>query len=303
MLIASNCKPQNLSTAYFLITAVFIRVFTNPAANVFQKKLTRDQHPLFINTLTYFILALVSLLLLRGQNLSALPKAFWIFSVLGGIAGALGNGFIIRALETGDLSVLGPINAWKSIVGLIIAFLLIGELPNAWGFLGVALIFIGSYFVLDTGPERFHWGIFKQPAIKYRLLALVLTGTQAVFDKRIIQVSDQTMAFVSWCVFGFLFSALFLAFRKVEVKKEIAKIDSAAFLKYIALAACVGIMTLSTNYCFAHMPVGEALALFQLSILLSVFFGYHFFQERDLWKKLVGAMIMIGGSMLIILLR
>lgn len=280
-----------------------IRVLSNPAANVFQKKLTKRQHPLFINTLSYFILALVSLVLLRGQDLSALPRDYWTFSILGGIAGALGNGFIIRALETGDLSVLGPINAWKSIVGIFIAFLLIGELPNAWGFAGIALIIAGSYVVLDTGTERFHWGVFKQPAIRYRLLALLLTGTQAVFDKRIIQASDQRMAFVSWCVFGALFSALFMAFRKVQVKDEISKIDGGTILKYVGLASCVGIMTLSTNYCFAHMPVGEALALFQLSILISVFFGWHFFQEKDLWKKLLGALIMIGGSLLIILLK
>jgi drug/metabolite transporter (DMT)-like permease len=286
-----------------LFSAVLVRVLSNPAANVFQKQLTKAQHPLFINTFSYFILALVSLFLLRGQDLSARPLDYWIFSILGGIAGALGNGFIIRALETGDLSVLGPINAWKSIVGIVIAFLLIGELPNAWGFAGVALIIVGSYFVLDTGPERFHWGVLKQPAIRYRLLALVLTGTQAVFDKRIIQASDQRMAFVSWCVFGFLFSALFMAFRKVKVTAELSKINTSTSLKYLALAFCVGIMTLSTNYCFAHMPVGEALALFQLSILVSVFFGWHFFQERDLWKKLIGALIMIGGSLLIILLK
>jgi drug/metabolite transporter (DMT)-like permease len=276
---------------------------SNPAANVFQKKLTKGQHPLFINTVSYFILAVVSIFLLWGQDPTILPAEFWIFSILGGIAGALGNGFIIRALETGDLSVLGPINAWKSIVGIVIAFLLIGELPNAWGFLGVALIIIGSYFVLDTGPERFHWGILKQPAIRYRLLALLLTGTQAVFDKRIIQASDQRMAFVSWCVFGFLFSAMFMAFRKVDIKTQWEKIDLVIVVKYLALAACVGIMTIATNYCFAHMPVGEALALFQMSILVSVFFGYHFFEEKGLWKKLLGALVMIGGSSLILLLK
>jgi len=157
--------------------------------------------------------------------------------------------------------------------------------------------------VLDTGTGKFSWVIFQQPAIRYRIAALVFTGTQAVFDKRIIQASDQRMAFVSWCIFGFLFSALFMASRKVNVRSQWQKIDGSAALKYLVLAFCVGIMTLSTNYCFAHMPVGEALALFQLSILISVFLGYHFFQEQGLWKKLLGATVMICGSLLIILLK
>jgi uncharacterized membrane protein len=288
---------------YALFMAVVLRVLANPTANVFQKMLTKEQHPLFINTFSYFILTIASLFLLTGQDLSALPKDYWTFSILGGIAGALGNGFIIRALETGDLSVLGPINAWKSIVGVVMAFLLIGELPNAWGFLGIALIIAGSYVVLDTGAERFHWGLLRQPAIRFRLLALLLTGTQAVFDKRIIQASDQRMAFVSWCVFGFIFSAIFMLLRKVKPSVQWNKIQATSIRKYLGLVSCVGLMTLSTNYCFAHMPVGEALSLFQLSILVAVFFGHHFFQEKDLWKKLLGAGIMVAGSLMILLLN
>ncbi len=290
---------MNLNTLLFI--AILIRIFANPVANLFQKKLIREQHPLFINLTTYFLLSVLSLFLIYPKQTVALTKDFWTFSILGGIAGALGNSFIVKALVTGDLSVLGPINAYKSIVGIIIAFLLIGELPNPWGFLGMALIIAGSYFVLDTGPEKFHWKIIRQPAIRYRLMALVLTGTQAVFDKRIIQASDQRMAFASWCIFGFLFSLFFSLLAKVKLRDQIRNITSATILKYILLAVAVGIMTLATNYCFAHMLVGEALALFQLSILISVFFGYHFFQEQALWKKLIGASIMICGSLLIIL--
>ncbi len=51
------------------------------------------------------------------------------------------------------------------------------------------------------------------------------------------------------------------------------------------------------------MQVGIALALFQISILVNVFFGHHFFKELGLVKKLIGASIMVAGSILIILLK
>jgi hypothetical protein len=51
------------------------------------------------------------------------------------------------------------------------------------------------------------------------------------------------------------------------------------------------------------MPVGEALALFQISILISVFLGYQVFREGGLIKKLAGSLIMIAGSLFILLLK
>ena len=51
-----------------------------------------------------------------------------------------------------------------------------------------------------------------------------------------------------------------------------------------------------------RMPVGYALSLFQLSMIVTVFFGYHFFKEQDIGKKLIGTLIMIAGSVMIILL-
>jgi drug/metabolite transporter (DMT)-like permease len=65
----------------------------------------------------------------------------------------------------------------------------------------------------------------------------------------------------------------------------------------------MGIMQMATNYSFAHMQVGYALALFQLSGIVSVGLGYMFFKERNIRKKLLGTVIMIMGAVLIILLE
>ena len=70
---------------------------------------------------------------------------------------------------------------------------------------------------------------------------------------------------------------------------------------FICIALCAGIMQFSTNYVFERMDVGYALALFQLSLVLSVIFGFVFFKEKNIIKKLAGSFIMICGSVLIIL--
>jgi drug/metabolite transporter (DMT)-like permease len=293
-----------LSVFCFTILAVIIRILVNPFSNVLQKQITiKGQHPLFINLATYFLLAFISIFLVYDISIQSLDTAFWIYSIAGGITGALGNGFIIKALEKGDLSILGPINAYKSIVGMVFAYILIREVPNAWGILGVVFIIIGSYFVLDTTEEKFSWQLFKTPAIQYRLAALILTGIQAVLDKKVIEHSNLTIAFAGWSIFGAGFSLIFIVFTKVSLQREFEKLNRTILIKYFFLVITVGLMLASTNYTLSHMPVGYALALFQLSILLSVVLGHRLFNELHLAKKLIGASIMIIGSAMIILLK
>ena len=285
---------------FFLIIVVLIRVIVNPITNVFQKQLTKTQDPLFVNLVSYGLLSLASMLLILDFQIQSIPTAFWVYAVLGGIFGALGNGFIIKALESGQLSVLGPINAYKAIIGLIFAFLLIGEVPNLWSLVGVVFIIVGSYFVFENEEGTFSWSIFKQKSIQYRIAALILTGIQAVTDKQVILQSNLKYAFAGWCIFGFLFSVPLFLTSKVSFKKQCQQISSPEMLKYLGLVISVSVMVAATNYTFLNMQVGAALALFQISILVSVFLGHHFFKEEGLFKKLLGSLIMMVGSLFIL---
>ena len=232
---------------------------------------------------------------------SELPRAFWSYSILGGVAGALGNGFLVKSLQKGDLSVLGPINSYKAVVGILGGIFLLGEIPNIWGLLGTILIIYGSYFVLDTTKERFTLALLKKSEIQYRLWAMVLTAIEAVFIKKVILASSTTVAFLSWCFFGAIFSLILLFIYRLNLKIEARKIGNSDIGKFTFLIVCIGTMQLTTNYTFDHISVGYALSLFQLSTIVSVLLGYRFFKERDIRKKLIGSAIMIVGSVVICL--
>lgn len=293
-----------MTETFLILVTVLLRIFSNPLANVFQKQLTtKGNHPLLVNFLTYLLLSVACLFFATTVPWSELPQQFWVYAVLGGIVGALGNGFLVKALQKGDLSVLGPINSYKSVVGVIAGIFLLGEFPNLWGILGIVLIIYGSYFVLDTTKERFSIALLKKSEIQFRLWAMILTAVEAVFVKKVIVASSTTTAFMTWCYSGAFFSFVLLFIYKPDFLKEIKKTDRVDVYKYIFLVICIGIMQLTTNYAIEHMDVGYALSLFQLSTIISVFFGYRFFQEQDIRKKLVGSAIMIIGSAVIIVLR
>ena len=106
------------------ILALALRILSNPMGNVFQKKLTgAGSHPLMVNFLTFFVLSLVCLAPASQQDWSCVPRQCWAYGITGGVFGAVGNGFLVKALQGGDLSILGPINSYKSVVGVVIGMI------------------------------------------------------------------------------------------------------------------------------------------------------------------------------------
>lgn len=285
--------------------AVALRIISNPLANVYQKKLTTGgNNPLIVNFFTYFLLSVLCIVPALFFRFPDLNRDFWIYSVLGGIAGASGNGFLVKAFQLGELSVLGPINSYKSVVGIIAGIFLLSEIPNIWGILGIILIIYGSYYVLGSTEGKFSWKLLKNRDIQFRVWAMILTAIEAVFVKKVILASSTEIAFMSWCVSGAFFSFVLLFFNRLNLNKEFTKTIRLRNLnKFLLLIVSIGTMQFTTNYAFGHMSVGYALSLFQLSTIVSVFFGYRFFREKEIGKKIIGSVIMIIGSVMIIILK
>lgn len=270
-----------------LIITIFIRIFSNSYLNVFQKILTnRGNYSSVINFYTYFGLLIIGFIICPNpifttQMLSTI--------LIMGFLGALGNYFIIKALSCGELSALAPINSYKPIVALCFGILLLSEIPTLQEILAILLIVIGT-FVLGSHK------IFYAKSTIYRFLALIFSGTEAIFIKKVILVSNITSAFFYWALAGFLFSLIFLL-----ISKRKAIINKSDIKYQFALIAMVAIMQYSTNYVFSKINVAHALALFQLSTILSVFLGINIFKEKDLIKKLVATIIMVAGAVILIL--
>lgn len=288
--------------------ALALRILVNPLSNVFQKRLCSDgkegrrgQSPLFVNFLTYLFLGILVVPLAWNIPWTDFPSAFWLYAALTGLFGALGNGFLVRAVQIGELSVLGPINAYKSVVGILFGILLLAEIPNLSGLAGIVLIVAGSYVVIGRPGKRTPERIWSRPDLYYRIAALVFAAIEAVFIKKVIQYSNPDTAFVLWCWGGVIFSLLLLPLQeKIDWPNELRQTGRNGPL-FLGLVLSVGLMQWSTNYVFAKMSVGYALALFQLSAILSVFYGRFFFRETRILQKLLGACVMVAGSVLIIL--
>ena len=285
--------------------AVLVRIVANPLSNVFQKQLTqRAVDPLFVISATYGFLGLACLTVWPQLRFAGLSFAFWQSIGLAGLLAMVGNVFLVKALQIGDLSVLGPINAYKSVVGIVVGIFLLNEIPGWWGLAGVSLIVGGSYLVLNTSQQRarFSWAIIQRPEIKFRLAALIFSAIDGVFLKKALLLSTPVSVFFYWCLFGFVFTAIWISLTMRRQWSQQTTLLITQKFTFVALFVAVGVTQMASNIALAHMPVGYALALFQTSALISVVFGYQFFREQNIGRKLIGATVMVAGAILIVLL-
>lgn len=278
------------------IAALCARIVSNPMANAMQKRLSQENSAILINLYSYLFLSLFCLYPAVGNNWYY-GLNYWGYVSLAGILCTLGSICLIKALQSGEMSLLGPINSYKCIVGLVLGFIILGEIPKFSGFIGVILIIWGSWYIFDTTKEGFSFELFKRRDILLRFCALFFTGCEAVVLKKIILMSSITESFILWCFSGFIFTLIVMFIYRIKFKIFTRQSLYGCFL----IALCLGIMQLSTNIVFKYIDVGLSLALFQLSSIVAVIFGYKVFHEHNILKKLLGSIIMILGSCFILL--
>ena len=283
-----------------------VRIIANPLSNVFQKQLAqRSAEPLFTVVVTLGLLTALALPVLAGLPLGTLGLAFWVAIVGAAGLAVAGYVFLWYALRSTDLSVLGPINAYKAVLGLGLAVVLLGEVPTVFGLMGVALIVAGSYFVVDRAAGQAHGSAFRQftrePGVQLRFAALVCSATESIFLKRALILSSPITAFLIWTVVCFAIAVMGTVLLRGDVGSEVVRLRS-DWRTYLGLAATTGLMQASTLVTFGALQVGYSLALFQLSTLVTVYLGHRYFAEGHIRRRLLGALIMMTGAVLIVAL-
>jgi drug/metabolite transporter (DMT)-like permease len=229
---------------------VLVRIVANPFSNVFQKVLTRKAaDPLFVICLPMLLLAAACIPIYPGAD-RVIRNGFWPAMLICAVLAVCGNVLIVRALKISDLSVLGPINAYKSVVSLVPGMILLHEVPRPIGIAGIGLILGGSYFLVDkqvNQPRRnLFIRFFADRGIRYRLAALVFSAVEAVFLKRALLASDALTTFAFWSLLGAGVSVMtvgLLSVRRVPGELRLAQQN---WKPYLLLAATTGLMQLGT---------------------------------------------------------
>ncbi|MAK66486.1 MULTISPECIES: EamA family transporter [unclassified Methylophaga] len=280
------------------------RVFSSAAANVFQKQFThKGLHSLFIVMLSYVVLASISLPLLILVEHNAIEDGFWLNILLAALLDMAGTLFLVLSLSKTDLSVFGPLNAYKVVFSMILALIFLDEVPNLQGFTGVIIILLGSFLlfppVASTSSNRL-WHLFRQRGVQYRFLSILLFSIGTLPLKNAVLSGGALATTLYWCLFGLPLSVgLYYRFGGKRWQKDWQTANQHRH-HFLWLGSFIFLMQYTTMLVFSQLLVAYSLALFQLSMVLQVFLGYRIFHEKHILRRLSACGVMIAGCLLVL---
>ena len=281
------------------------RLVFSLTSNIYQKKLAHaGLHPFFIVAATYGVLSICAAPLLGFIQIKQLSSAFWLNAFLASAFDVGGWLLLVTSLAKTELSVFGPLNAYKVVASMLLAMLFLHEMPSLQGFVGVAVIIIGSYFLTPStdGPKANKiMQLLKNKGVQARFLSIFLFAIGTIFLKQSVVGGGPLATMIFWSLMGLplvlVSNQLFLA-NGIKANLIAAKQHTTTLLM---IGLMVFAMQLLTLLLLAKMMVAYALALFQLGMVLQVLAGYQVFNEPHIAKKLLACLVMAAGSLLVLL--
>ncbi|MEC4749269.1 EamA family transporter [Methylomicrobium sp. Wu6] len=286
------------------IVFVFGRLFLSSISNVIQKQLSHQGlHPFYIVATTYAVLAVLALPFFINGAFSELSTSFWINVFLASLLDVGGWMFMVMSLSKTDLSVFGPLNAYKVVISMLFALVFLDEMPTLQGFAGVIVIVAGSFFLLPpangAAPNRFAT-LLQDRGVQARFLSILLFSIGTVFLKGSLEHSTPLETLIFWSWFGLPMVLLANALLKTESLTDNVKKSQPHLLLMTAVGLTVFVMQYLTLVLLSQMLIAYTLALFQLGMLLQVFLGHRIFNEPHLVRRLIGSLVMVLGSLLVL---
>src|ERR1700757_1099940 len=122
---------------------ILSRVLLSVTGSTVQKRLLLNRMravPLWLAT---YSLMLVPAVLLAAARPAAVSAGFWFNVLMGGLLDAAGNLAMVSALRATDLSIFGPLNAFRPILALLFGWIFLKESPSLAGATGVGVTIVG----------------------------------------------------------------------------------------------------------------------------------------------------------------
>lgn len=230
------------------------------------------------------------------QLLSSMPI------VLSGvvITNLLATRLNFEALKREELSYTAPLNAFVPLFTLLIASVFLHESPPRFGLVGVAIIVVGAY-VVSIDPSKIHWyspiqRLTKSAGAQLSIIVTFCYALNTIATKFITNEGFNSLdifyvtSLLTWTCL------LYVPFKHHREFKIVTKVDKRYVLNGSVSAFASGYFHILAT---ASTFTSYATSVRRLDSILSVFLGWKYLKETNILMKILGASIMLIGTLIL----
>ncbi len=279
---------------YALVSAIFSGLTSVLAS--YSSKLNKVDSILITTIRTFIILVLsfIATLIYKTFNeIYNLDIKTIIFLILSGISTTLLWIFYFKALDTGDVSKVTPIDKTSIVITLILSMIFLHEKITIIKVISIIFILVGTLLTVNkktTNEKDNKW-------ILYSILTAIFTSTTTIISKIGLNDIDSVLAtFIRTVIVFIILMFIVIIKKKYVYLKDISKKS----LRYVIYSGITN--TLSWLFYFASLKDGETSIVFtieKLSIVVTILLSVIFLKEKLNRKQIIGIIIIVIATSLL----
>ena len=224
---------------------------------------------------------------------------FFLLVIPHSLAIAVASVLIAKAYKESDASIVTPMYALSPLLVLFTSFLILGEVPDLLGGLGIISIASGAYVLKIKGAKSILEPVKKlweERGVQLILVVLLIYSVTANIDKIGVNMSSPIM----WPLAVYTLSSIFLLpvmMKKSDNWKGKIKSD----WKPLGLLGGLGGLAIILQMTAIKLTlVSYVVSIKRLSIPLTIVFSYFLLNERESFtERIIGSALMVLGAVLI----
>jgi drug/metabolite transporter (DMT)-like permease len=249
-----------------------------------------------------FALAACVLANLRGGGFPTLASGFWGWCALFGVCQTLSTLALSKALKASDISLVTALWKVSLLILLGMAWVTIGEHPNALGVAGVLLSAAGVYLLNIARARLSPWAplvvLVTDRGQRYTLLAAFFYAPSVITIKQAILASDAAMGTLG----GYLAASLIMTPLALWTSARHFRAIPRHWKEFVALGLFAALTTITQGKAYTLTLSSYVEAVKQIEILFAMAVGVALFGEAQrVRESAVGAVVMLAGMVLLAL--
>ena len=242
---------------------------------------------------------------LSGQNLPAMPLAFWLYGAAGGLAQILATICVVMLFKARNFAVGITFKKTEVIQTVLVGLVVLGDGVSVWGLFAICLGLVGLVLLSKPpGSQGFAWShlwnkaaglglasgiLFAISAVTYRGASLTLVSDDPVLRAGVTLAAVTMMQMASM--------GLWLHWR--------APGQLRAVWQARRVAVWVGLMSMCGSFCwflaFTLQNAAYVKALGQVELILSGLASALVFRETVLLREWVGMAVLLASVLILVL--
>jgi len=271
-------------------------------AETSRKRLVRDLDPFAVAFVTAAIAAALLLPVLAFETGPVAWGDFGAAVLVSGGVNVVAAVLVARAYQTSDLSLVTPLRGLTPVFTLLVAALVLAEIPSWLGAVGVVTITAGTYLLATAvrgadaiGPLRALWA---DRGARAMLLVALLYGVSSTYDKvGTLASSPLVWALTLQGTVAVVTGTWVL--RSEERRRALVELGRGGWIAAGVTGAATALMLAAQMTALTVGLAGYVIAVKRTSILFTVLASGLLFGERHLGARLLAAAVVVGGVVML----